>query len=264
MAIWSPPCHERVPVRCADEHDPLERGAFGSDLADHRLVVTGLERRGGDEQLHARLVEHVGQLVGPVRRVDVDEDRPDLGGGVLQQHPLGAVRRPDADAVAGLDPGGEQAAGQAIDIGAELVVGPSPISRAVDQGLTIAEAGDGPAQILTDRASDERLVRGPARVGLLERLHVNPLRPSVASPYARCMGTISDAWRPESRPFNSGTARRGPCRSRPSGSAAPSASAPRPARPTRRSRRRDRRRCGRAARRRCARPRPAGRHAPGS
>ena len=70
---------------------------------DHRDVVGGLERPGGDEHPDARLREHVGELVGAVRRVDVDEDRADLRGGELDEHPLGGVRRPDADPVALLE-----------------------------------------------------------------------------------------------------------------------------------------------------------------
>src|SRR6266511_829441 len=69
------------------------------DIGNHRAVVAGLECRGRHQGPDAGLVEHVGELMGAVRRVDVDEDRADLRGGVLDHHPLRPVRRPDADPV---------------------------------------------------------------------------------------------------------------------------------------------------------------------
>ena len=65
-------------------------------LLDHRGVVGGLEAGRGDEHRDPGLVEHELQLVGAVGRVDVDQDRADLGRGELHQRPLGHVRRPDA------------------------------------------------------------------------------------------------------------------------------------------------------------------------
>ena len=71
-------------------------GQLGGDLLDHVHVVGRLERRGGEQHPAARLVEGVRQLVGAVGRVDVDQHDADLGGGVLQQRPLGVVRAPQA------------------------------------------------------------------------------------------------------------------------------------------------------------------------
>ena len=51
--------------------------------------------------------------MGAVGRVDVDQDRADLGGGVLRDRPLGAVRRPDADPVALRDAGARSGRGRA-------------------------------------------------------------------------------------------------------------------------------------------------------
>ena len=73
-------------------------------------VVGGLERRRGDQHPAAGLAQHVLELGRPVGRVDVDQDDPGLGRRVLDERPLGAVRAPDADAVAGLDPGGDERA----------------------------------------------------------------------------------------------------------------------------------------------------------
>ena len=92
--------HASLPRRTTS----CERRALAADLVDHRRVVARLERRRGDQQADRRLVQHVLQLVAAVRRVDVDEDRADLRGGVLDEDPLGTVRRPDADAIALRDP----------------------------------------------------------------------------------------------------------------------------------------------------------------
>ncbi len=78
-------------------------GDVAADLLDHRGVVAGLERRRGHDHPDAGLAQHVPQLVRPVGGVDVDEDRADLRRGELDDDPLGAVRRPDADPVALLD-----------------------------------------------------------------------------------------------------------------------------------------------------------------
>ncbi len=73
-----------VPVVGAEEDDlaaaPAHSARTSSTIA---RVVGGLERRRRDQHAHAGLVEHVGEFVGAVGRVDVDQDRADLGGGVL-------------------------------------------------------------------------------------------------------------------------------------------------------------------------------------
>jgi hypothetical protein len=86
---------------------------LGHQLAQHAEIVAGLEALGGDQRLASNLVERVLELVGPIRGVDVDQDETGLGRRELGDHPLGVVRRPDADAVARRqaerqEPGGER------------------------------------------------------------------------------------------------------------------------------------------------------------
>ncbi len=114
-----------VPLVLPEEHGPFERRHLAVDLVDHLHVVGVLERRGGDEHPAAGLVEGVGELVGPVRRVDVDEDDADVGGGVLQQRPLGVVRAPQPDPVADLQTETEQPGAEPVDALAELGVASS-------------------------------------------------------------------------------------------------------------------------------------------
>ena len=93
-----------LPVGRAEEHRPLQVGQLAAHLFHHRRVIGGLERLGGDQQPAARLAEHVLELAGPVGRVDVDQDDPELGRGVLDQDPLGAVRAPDPEPITPLSP----------------------------------------------------------------------------------------------------------------------------------------------------------------
>src|SRR5712692_3532549 len=105
--------------------------------------------------------------MAPVGRVDVDQDRAHPRGRVLQQHPLGAVRRPDADPVPGLDPGREQSDGNGINICVQLLVGPPPVGRDIDQGLLASPCRSDPAQVLADGLAQQREGRDSVAVGQL-------------------------------------------------------------------------------------------------
>ena len=105
-----------------------------------RHVVGSAEAADEDQRGELGLLEQVGQLVGAVGRVDVDQDGADLGGGELGQHPLGVVGGPDADVLAFLDADGHQAAGDALDLGVEPAIGEPVAGGAVDQGFTVGIA----------------------------------------------------------------------------------------------------------------------------
>ena len=76
--------------------------AAGADLGEHRDVVGVAEPARHRQHADARLVEHVLELGRLVGRVDVDEDRADPRRRVLQDDPLEAIGRPDADPIAAL------------------------------------------------------------------------------------------------------------------------------------------------------------------
>ena len=143
----------------------LERGASGRTSAIICGVVEGLERPGRDQHAGARLVEHVLQLVGAVGRVDADQDRADLGRGVLQLCPFRAVRRPDADPVALLDTQADQAVGERVDVGTQLRVGPAPGAVVLDQRLPVAVGGNRAVEVGADRLRQERDVARAAVIG---------------------------------------------------------------------------------------------------
>ena len=85
-------------------------GSACAHVADHLDEVRALQLLGGEDPAAAGLGQRVLELVDPVGGVDVDEDHADLGGGVLRQRPLGAVRAPDADPVALAETRGEHPA----------------------------------------------------------------------------------------------------------------------------------------------------------
>ena len=130
------------PVGRAEEDRALQAGTLARHLADHRPVVAGLEALRGHEQPQPGLPHDVGQLVRPVGRVDVDENRTDLGGGILDDHPLRAVGRPNPDPVADVDADAEQAAGHLVHRGVELAVGVAQPLLATDENLPVGKRGD--------------------------------------------------------------------------------------------------------------------------
>ena len=169
---------EGMPFVCAEQNDLLQVFAARADLGDHRGVVGGLQFLGGDEQLAAGLVEHELELAGPVGGVDVDQDRADLGGGVLGEGPLGAVRRPDPDAVALGDARVEEAEGERVDFGVQSRVAQPDAGRQVHQGEPVGVAGDGAVQVLADGVAKQRCVAGRRRVALLCHALCSPRSPA--------------------------------------------------------------------------------------
>jgi hypothetical protein len=158
---------------------PVQSGAARPDLGDHRGIVGRLQPLRGDEQSGARLGEHELELAGPVGGVDVHQDRADLRGGVLGQHPFGAVRGPDAHPVPHGDAGGEQAESERVHVGGEFGVAPPAAGRHVDQGRAIGEPAHCRVEVLPDRVAEQRRVADGRRVALLRHgVLLSPLRAS--------------------------------------------------------------------------------------
>ena len=158
------------PVAAAQVDHLAQARQVAAHLLDHRPVVAGLELLRADQQGHAGLATREGQLVAAVGRVDVDQDRAHLRGGVLQQDPLGAVGRPDAHPVARRDPGRDQAAGQRVGIGVQPRVRPAPAAGHVHQRLPVAEGCRGGIQVGADRLAEQRLIRRAVAVGRPARI----------------------------------------------------------------------------------------------
>ena len=148
-----------VPVARAQPDRALERRQLAADLVDHGDVARALELRGRHQHPAAALLQHVGHLVRAVRGVDVDEDRTDLGRGVLDQHPLGVVRAPDADALPLGQPAGQQAPCHPVDLVVEGAVGEPHTLERHHQRVTLTPARHRPLEVLPDRLPDERHAR---------------------------------------------------------------------------------------------------------
>ena len=161
-----------VPGALPEHDDVLECGAPAPGGVDHGDVVRGLERGGDHHHPDAGLVQHVGELVRAVGRVDRHEDRPDLGGRVLGEGPLDAVRRPDADAVPLLDAGPDEGAGEPVDLRAQLGVREPDAGRPVDDRVALGEPGHRRVEVVSDRLLEERRIGGPhgVRQGRVGRL----------------------------------------------------------------------------------------------
>src|SRR5919204_249998 len=65
---------ELAPLVGAQVDDSFERRDVRGYLVEHRDVIRGLERTGGDENAAARLLEGIGELARSISRIDVDED----------------------------------------------------------------------------------------------------------------------------------------------------------------------------------------------
>ena len=155
-------------VLVVEVDDPLEGVELVGGLLDHRAVVAGPERRRADQHPHAALVHDVGELVGAVGRVDVDQDRADLRRGELHERPLGAVGSPDPDPVALLDARADQAARDVVDVAVELGPRPAATARALDQRLAVGVRRHRPLEVGADRLLQQR------RCGLALCVGVHP------------------------------------------------------------------------------------------
>ncbi len=154
-----------LPGLPADDDHVAQRRAPSAHIVEHRRVVGALERRRREHRAHRRLVQRVLQLVGPVCGIDVDQDRADLRGGVLDHRPLRAVRRPDPDAVPRLGAAFDQRGGDPAGRLEELGIGPASARRAFDHRLAVRECRGRSGEVVADRFVEQRRAGGSGVVG---------------------------------------------------------------------------------------------------
>ena len=147
---------EARPVVGADEQHLLQVRCVRPDLVDHADVVRRLERRRGDQGADARLLQHIGQFVGAVGRIDVDQDGADLRGRVLHDGPLGTVRRPHADALTAFDAQRHETACDHVDFVVEFGVRPPPTACHVNERVPVGVCRDRAFEVLPDRLLENR------------------------------------------------------------------------------------------------------------
>ena len=175
---------------------PATHCELGGQFAQHPDVVTGFELRRGDQGDAAGLVQGVFELGQPIGRVDVDENEAGLCGGELGDHPFGVVRRPDADAVAALEPQRQQPCSKGVDPFFQLPVCPADLLMADNQCIALAKALDDPIEMHADRIADKRRATRAMNITQLRHLR-RPLSaaalPSPTKPFG--LGPASPALR---------------------------------------------------------------------
>ena len=129
----------------------LELWTATADASQELRVVGRAEATSEQQQPQSRLIERVLELPGFVGRVDVDQDGPDAGRGMLHHDPLVAVGRPDADPIALGDPPRQQRLGQGRGVVPQLAIGRSISLRADHQRVAVAVLLDGAPQRGPDR-----------------------------------------------------------------------------------------------------------------
>ena len=125
----APEAENAVPV--VEEDDVAQLGKLAAHLVEHRRamsIAAVLARE--EESLGARLTEHVGELLGAVRRVDRHQHEARERGAELEEDPLRTVRRPHRDVIAGRE-AQEERARRGLGLGQELGVGPAPAARRI-------------------------------------------------------------------------------------------------------------------------------------
>ncbi|MNF65788.1 hypothetical protein D3C84_475640 [compost metagenome] len=149
---------------------------FRHQALHHGVIVRGLEGPGTHQPLAAGLLQHVFEFGTAIRRIDVDQDHADFRGGNLADAPLRTVRRPDAEAVPGLQPQRQQCPGVQVRSLGQLPPGVTQLLMAHHQRL--------PVRVLCNRVV-ERLANGHRQQGfVLGTTGVTALR--------ACTGLIHD------------------------------------------------------------------------
>ena len=131
-------------------------GKFGGELAQHSEIVAGFELGGGDQRGAGDFVENVFNLAHPIGWVDGHQNDADPRRRELGEQPFGAVRRPNADAVAFLQAELEEAVGQGVD----LAVKAAQLQRILvrkHRRVAVGEAPDGLFEDIGDRAVPDGL-----------------------------------------------------------------------------------------------------------
>src|SRR5215216_326436 len=67
--------------------------------------------------------------MGLITGVEGHDRGADMGAGILAEEPGRAIRQPDRDLVAPLDPQAEQPAGELLDLALKLAVGDPPLTK---------------------------------------------------------------------------------------------------------------------------------------
>ncbi len=140
---------------------------FRQQALQHAVIVGALECTGADQPLATGLLEYVFEFGAAIGRIDVDQNHADLRGGELSDAPLRAVRRPDAEPVAGLQTQRQQRSGMHIHRVGQLPPGVTLLLMAHHQRLAVRVLRDGLVELLPDGHRQQGFVLGTTGVAAL-------------------------------------------------------------------------------------------------
>ena len=146
---------------------------FRREFSQNANVIGCFEPVRRDQCPALDLVQRVFQFPGAVARIDVHQDQPRLGGGVLRQHPLDPVGRPEPDPVARFQAQGDQAGGETIGLATESGEGQAGALIADHDGLLVRPTFGGLIQGAAKRVIEERNRRRAMEVALDRCGHVS-------------------------------------------------------------------------------------------
>ena len=149
---------------------------FRREIMEHAEIFGRLEPLSRHQRLAAHLVERVFQFRQAIRGIDAHENRADFRGRVLGDHPLRAVRRPDAYAVPNIDAQREQSAGERIHARAKLGPGPAHVLKRHDERFTRAVSRHGGIERAADCVEQQRRGGGGTYIAAGQVGHVGGLR----------------------------------------------------------------------------------------
>eukprot|EP01137_Pigoraptor_chileana_P037199 Opistho-2@33913 len=129
---------------------------------DHLGIGAGLEALGRDQRGETDLVDRVFDLGQAVGRVDRHQDQPRARRRELGQRPFGAIGRPDADPLPGLQTQRQQPGRERVGPREQFGEAPANILRDRDERVALPPYRRRAYQRLTDRMFDQRRRIGAA------------------------------------------------------------------------------------------------------
>ena len=154
----------RVRLFFTEQYDAAQLGEPIAHLAQDLDVLAALVPDLGQEYGDAALFERVSRFGTAIGRIDVDQNRADLGRRELRDHPLDRVRRPDADAVAVTHSERHQAAREPVALRIQLGIGQTNALMNGNDRLVVRMTRGDPREVRADRLADQRQGTGSASV----------------------------------------------------------------------------------------------------
>jgi hypothetical protein len=145
---------------CAHQSAGRGGGKFGDQGLKHGPVVAALEARREHQRAAADHAQRELEFGAAVGGIEVHQNQSGARCSEHGQDPLGAVRRPDADAFAWLEPAGEHSARDPFDFAIEFRVREAYRLERHHQRRTVRHLGGGGLEDAVDGKIEQRLIAG--------------------------------------------------------------------------------------------------------